>query len=100
MQTSYADAVFHDGGGMLHGPLSWVLLVLALLLVCIVIGLRKRTAQKRPLPHRKGAMADRDDALRLLRARLATGGISQEEFDRLRHAVASGQEERLRLPKG
>ena len=100
MQTSYADAVFHDGGGMLHGPLSWVLLVLALLLVCIVIGLRKRTAQKRPLSHRKGAMADRDDALRLLRARLATGGISQEEFDRLRHAVANGDEERLRRPKG
>lgn len=100
MRTSFAYAVFHDGGGMLHGPLPWVLLVLALLLVCIVIGLHRRAAQKRPLSHRKGAMADRDDALRLLRARLATGGINQDEFDRLRHAVANGDEDRLRRPKG
>ncbi len=100
MRTSLANAVDHVGGGMLHGPLPWVLLAVALVLVCIVIGLRRRAVQKRAKPYRESAKADRDDALRLLRVRLATGGISQEEFDRLRHAVANGDEERLRRPKG
>lgn len=39
--------------------------------------------------HRRGARADREDALRILRARLADGAISEEEFERLRRAVES-----------
>lgn len=36
---------------------------------------------------RRGAAADRDDALRILRLRLAEGAITPDEFERLRRAV-------------
>ncbi|MEA4857473.1 MAG: hypothetical protein AAGU21_13360 [Solidesulfovibrio sp.] len=60
--------------------LAWLLLVA----VAVVLVSRRRQAGKR---RRHTARADRDDALRLLRARLEGGAISREEFDKLRRTV-------------
>jgi len=72
---------FHGGGFFFPGGLLWLLFLVALFL-----------AARAMLPgrsHRRGARADRDDAMRILRSRLAEGNISEEEFERLRRAVES-----------
>ncbi|WP_052359966.1 SHOCT domain-containing protein [Solidesulfovibrio alcoholivorans] len=99
MRTTLANAVSLGGGSMLYGPLLLVILAVALIIVCIVIVLHRRDVQQRT-KHSNSAKADREDALRLLRVRFASGSISQDEFERLRHAVANEQEECLLRPKG
>jgi len=72
---------FHGTGLGLTGVVAWILLFGALfLIVRAMLPGRK---------HHQGARADRDDAMRILRNRLAEGAISEEEFERLRRAVES-----------
>ena len=70
------------GGGWLMGLFG--LVVVAVIVWAILSGGRWREAD-----HRQGARADRDDALRILKRRLAAGEISLEEYERLRQAVES-----------
>lgn len=70
------------GGGF---PFSGLLIFVVLAAVAIWI-IRALLPDSQ---HRRGARADRDDALRILRLRLAEGSISEEEFERLRRAVES-----------
>lgn len=80
--TMWGCATFPlQGGGLFPGALWWLLVLVAAFLILRAV-----------LPsrgHRHNARADRDDAMRILRARLAEGNISEEEFDRLRRAVES-----------
>ncbi len=69
------------GGFSLPGLLVWGAVILAAVWAIWVLATGKA--------HRRGARADRDDALRILRQRLAEGAISAEEFERLRRAVLS-----------
>uniref|UniRef100_I2PXK0 Putative membrane protein (DUF2078) n=1 Tax=Desulfovibrio sp. U5L TaxID=596152 RepID=I2PXK0_9BACT len=72
---------FHGGGSFFPGAFLWLLVLVAVFLIVRAM-----------LPagnHRRGARADREDAMRILRTRLAEGAISEEEFDRLRRAVES-----------
>jgi putative membrane protein len=64
---------------------SWLLI---LLVVAGLIWLLRRPGSGAD-EHRRSARSDRDDALRILRQRLAGGDITQEEYDRLRRAVES-----------
>lgn len=72
---------FHGGGFFFPGLLVGLLVLVAVFLIVRAGGSGGN--------HRRGAWADRDDAMRILRARLAEGAISEEEFDRLRRAVES-----------
>jgi len=72
-----------NGGFPFPGSMVWLLGLVALLLIAWAVWPRRE--QK----HRRGARADRDDAMRILRTRLAEGAISEEEFERLRRAVES-----------
>ncbi len=65
----------------IHWP--WLLVLLLLLALYGLTRCRSRPKND----HQRGARADRDDALRLLRARRDSGAISQEEYDRLRRTV-------------
>ena len=68
-------------------PSGWLVPALLLLgLAAAVLIIRLLRPAKRP-DFRRGAVADRDDALRILRLRLAEGAITAEEFKRLRQAV-------------
>ena len=70
------------GGGF---SLISLLLIVGLVIAVIWIFRTPRPDSR----HRQSARADRDDALRILRIRLAEGSISEEEFERLRRAVES-----------
>jgi len=72
-------------GGFGSFGLSWIVL---LLVVAGVIWFVRRPGPDAD-EHRRNARSDRDDALRILRQRLASGDISEEEFERLRRAVES-----------
>ena len=68
-------------------PGGWLLPALILLgLAAAVLLIRLHRSARRP-DFRRGAVADRDDALRILRLRLAEGAITEDEFQRLRLAV-------------
>jgi len=68
-------------------PGGWLLPALILLgLAAAVLLIRWLRTARRP-DFRRGAVADRDDALRILRLRLAEGAITVDEFERLRLAV-------------
>jgi len=68
-------------------PGGWLTSALILLgAAAVVLLVRTLCPPGRP-DFRRGAAADRDDALRILRRRLAEGDISVDEFDRLRRAV-------------
>ena len=72
---------FHGGGFSLSATLGWILVIAGIFLaVWTMIPSRN---------HRRGAKADRNDAMRILRTRLAEGAISEEEFEHLRRAVDS-----------
>ncbi len=80
--TMWGCATFpFQGGGLFTGAFWWLFLLAAVFLIL--------RAFLPPRGHRHNARADRDDAMRILRARLAEGNISEEEFDRLRRAVES-----------
>lgn len=68
-------------------PGGWFMPVLLLLGVVVVVFLVRNVSPPRRTDFRRGAAADRDDALRILRLRLAEGAITQDEFERLRRAV-------------
>ena len=71
-------------------PGGWLtMLLLIALAALIVLGLARTRNDKRRQAVRRGAAADRDDALDILRRRLAEGAISPEEYDRLRKIVAA-----------
>lgn len=72
------------GGGLFSSGLLGLLLIGAL--VWAILAGRRRPADP---DHRQGARADRDDALRILKRRLALGEIDLEEYERLRQAVDS-----------
>jgi putative membrane protein len=72
---------FFGGRFTLSSALLWVLVIAGILLAV--------RAMRPTRNHRRGATADRDDAMRILRIRLAEGAISEEEFERLRRAVDS-----------
>ena len=68
-------------------PGGWLWPTLILLgLAAAVLLFRLLRSGRRP-DFRRGAVADRDDALRILRLRLAEGAITADEFERLRRAV-------------
>ena len=71
---------FRHGGFGLGGIFTGLLILAA-----IVWLLRARPPRS---GHHDSAKADRDDALRLLNKRLADGGITPEEYERLRRAIA------------
>ena len=68
-------------------PGGWLTPALILLGAAAVVLLARTLRPSRRSDFRRGAAADRDDALRILRRRLAEGTITLEEFDRLRQAV-------------
>ena len=71
-------------------PGGWLTMLLLLLLAALVVlGLARTRNDKRRQAVRRGAAADRDDALDILRRRLAQGAISPKDYDRLRKIVAS-----------
>jgi len=70
---------FGHGGFGLGGVVLGLLVLAALLWI-----LRTRSSRG---SHHDSARADRDDALRLLDQRLADGGITPEEYERLRRAI-------------
>jgi|GEM_PF-3037583 len=72
------------GGFSLAGLLFWAVAILV-----AVWALRALLAGKNTKEHHRGARADREDAMRILRLRLAEGTLSEEEFERLRRAVES-----------
>ena len=72
-------------GGGFGFPFPGLLLLVVLVLAAVWIF---RALRSDP-GHRCSAQADRDDALRILRTRLAEGSISEEEYERLRRAVES-----------
>lgn len=72
------------GGGGGWFPSGLLGLVLIGAIVWAILAGRRRPADT---DHRQGARADRDDALRILKRRLAAGEISLEEYERLRQAV-------------
>lgn len=74
---------FRGGGFGLTGILVCVLVFGAIFLII------RSVWPPRDRDHRRGAQADREDAMRILRTRLAEGAISEEEFERLRRAVES-----------
>ncbi len=76
------------GWGGLFGPLSWLALLLAAVVVLVVL-VRRAKPGPGEASHRLGAKADRDDAMRLLKARLASGGITEDEYHRLRRTIES-----------
>jgi putative membrane protein len=81
--TSYGGpGSWGTGGGWLVGLFG--LVVLAVIVRAVLGGGRSRDPD-----HRQGARADRDDALRILKRRLAEGDISLEDYERLRQAVES-----------
>ena len=71
--------------GMGGFGLSWIVL---LLVVVGVVWLVRRPGSGSD-EHRRSARSDRDDALRILCQRLASGDISEEDYERLRRAVES-----------
>ncbi|EFL51733.1 Protein of unknown function DUF2078, membrane [Solidesulfovibrio fructosivorans JJ]] len=62
------------------------LIVLVVIVIAAIWVIRTLIPDSHP---RQNARADRDDALRILRVRLAEGSISEEEFERLKRAVES-----------
>lgn len=68
-------------------PGGWLMPGLLLLGVVAAVLLFRNVIPPRRTDFRRGAAADRDDALRILRLRLAEGAITQDEFERLRRAV-------------
>lgn len=72
------------GGGLFSSGLLGLVLIGAL--VWAITAGRRRSGDAN---HRQGARADRDDALRILKRRLALGEIDLEEYERLRQAVDS-----------
>ena len=72
------------GGGLFSSGLLGLLLIGAV--VWAILAGRRRPVDQ---DHRQNARADRDDALRILKRRLAQGEISLEEYERLRQAVDS-----------
>jgi putative membrane protein len=64
----------------------WTLVVILLGLAAAMI-LVRIFYPPRKFGFRRVAAADRDDALRILRLRLADGAITPEAFERLRRAV-------------
>ncbi len=56
-------------------------------LVLVLWAIRSRAGGRGDGEHRQSARADRDDAMRILRLRLAEGAITEEEYERLRRAV-------------
>jgi putative membrane protein len=72
---------FFGGRFSLSSTLLWVLVIAGIFLAV--------RAMRPSKGHRRGATADRNDAMRILRTRLAEGVISEEEFERLRRAVDS-----------
>jgi putative membrane protein len=76
---------FLPGGGLLLvAAVCWML--------ALVVGILILRAKRRAGKHRRGALADRDDAMRILRARLAEGTISEEDFHRLRRTIEPPQD--------
>jgi putative membrane protein len=64
-------------------------LLYILLGLAAVLLLARTVFSTRRTDFRRSADADRDDALRLLRMRLAEGTISPDEYERLRRVVAA-----------
>lgn len=62
------------------------LVVILLGLAAVLWAVRSRGDAR---TRRRGARADREDALRLLDQRLAEGRISQEDYEQLRRSVQS-----------
>lgn len=76
---------FHGGGFSFGGGLVWIAVI-----VVVILAVRAMTTSRPPSDqHRSNARADRDDAMRILRIRLAEGAITEEEFERLRRTVES-----------
>lgn len=68
-------------------PGGWLLPALIVLGLAAAVLLVRMLCPPRRSDFRRGAAADRDDALRILRLRLAEGAITPDEFERLRRAV-------------
>jgi putative membrane protein len=69
-------------------PGGWFTLLLVGLAAVAVLTLARTRNETRRRAVRRNADADRDDALDILRRRLAEGAISPEEYERLRRIVA------------
>lgn len=82
MWNDITASLLSDKASLLAGLLP----LLAVMLVVLRRFVRRRKADKR---RHHTARADRDDALRLLQARLDSGNITQEQFDQLRRTVES-----------
>lgn len=70
-------------------PGGWMTLLYILLGLAAVLLLARTVFSTKRTDFRRNADADRDDALRLLRLRLAEGAISPDEYERLRRVVAA-----------
>ncbi|KHK00414.1 SHOCT domain-containing protein [Desulfovibrio sp. TomC] len=75
---------FYDGYFFLGRWMTPLLVILGLAAVLILVRMLFPT---RRTDSRRSADADRDDALRILRLRLADGAITPDEFERLRRIV-------------
>ena len=65
----------------------WMTPLLVILGLAVVLTLSRRLFPTRRADPRRSADADRDDALRILRLRLADGAITPDEFERLQRIV-------------
>jgi putative membrane protein len=82
---SFGWSTHWDGGGG-----GWVMSLIGLAVLAAILWAVFHGGDRfRDTGHRQGARADRDDALRILKRRLAEGDISLEEYERLRQAVES-----------
>ncbi|MHC1790941.1 SHOCT domain-containing protein [Solidesulfovibrio sp.] len=68
-------------------PGGWLALTVLILGLAAALVLARLFFAPRRTDFRRSAAADREDALRLLRLRLADGSITEDEFERLRQAV-------------
>lgn len=82
MWNDFTASLLPDKTSFLTGLLP--LLAVSVLVLWYLV--RRRRADMR---RHRTAKADRDDAMRLLQARLESGSITPEEFDKLRRTVES-----------